>query len=109
MYEGRGMKAVVARLALLAVPALLTRVDFAATRSSPQTGAAHPEAGSCRTLGTANKQAVPHRRATPVYSAGEKRLFRDSLEVARVVDTFHIHADLASFAEGPQHDTLRMR
>jgi len=74
MYEGRGMKAVVARLALLAVPALLTRVDFAATRSSPQTGAAHPEAGSCRTLGTANKQAVPHRRATPVYSAGEKCL-----------------------------------
>ena len=55
-----------ARLTLLAVPALLTRVDLEAARSSSETGAAHPEAGFRRTSGTANKVSRATRRATPV-------------------------------------------
>jgi len=56
----------VARLTLLAVPALRTRVDLEGTRSSPETGAAHPEAKFRRTSGTANKVSRATRRATPV-------------------------------------------
>ena len=55
-----------ARLTLLAVPALLTRVDLEAARSPPETGAAHPEAEFRRTSGTANKVSRATRRATPV-------------------------------------------
>ena len=60
-----------ARLTLLAVPALLPRVDLEGTRSSSETGAAHPEAGFRRTSGTANtvSRATPSR-ATPVKQIG---------------------------------------
>ena len=64
--SSRASRSSVARLTLLAVPALLTRVDFEAVRSSSDSGAAHFEAGFRRTSGTANKVSRATSRATPV-------------------------------------------
>lgn len=72
----RASRSGVARLALLAMPAPLTRVDFEAARSSSETGEAHFEAGFRRTSGTVSKVNRATRGATPVQvtaSVGEPR------------------------------------
>jgi len=55
-----------ALVTLLAVPALLSRVDLEAPRSSPTTGAVHPEARLHHTSGTANKPSRATSKAARV-------------------------------------------